>query len=380
MRAIPFTPALFCRLSLTLLFAVQLFSTLQADEIISGASHKACEIWRITPENIVLIGEDTQGSVYVMKKGDQLSFDLGPERPFGPRLKNGAYQRPDPNAPKPEPLGRIGRVLDVNEKSYLVRITKYEKEIFSGLDDEDKPWSIPMKELKVLTLFPVTQPTRELKMDYARQKPDYCGEAAIQMATNYLGATVDQDSANKIAGLHGQRGMYGGEMMKAVTKLNLVAAPAVYNYSVRDEKLDYGLDLGRVLRALDHHRPVIVGIWYDPDKKQNETLWAFDHFVLVVGYDLKKQTLVIQDPGGRQDWNLSFEDFMKHRTNKHKILFSIEFPPTREWTAGGKRFEAEYRGRDGAQVILKSAHRPEFSMPFADLSKDDQDFVERAGP
>jgi hypothetical protein len=368
-------------LSLTLLFA-QLIP-LQADEIVSGNNRRSCEIWRITPENVVLIGEDSQGSVYVLKKGDTLNFELGPEREKGARLKNGPNgQVLNPGAalkPDEKPIGRIARVIDKDEKSYLVRVTQYENSVFSGTDDENKPWSLPMQDLKVLTLFPVTQQSRELKMEYSKQKPDFCGEAAIEMATNYLGYTVDQDQANKLAGLRGQRGMYGGEMVRAVAKLNLVQAPNTLSFSVRDEKLDYALDLGRLLKSLDKHRPVLLGFWADPDQKQNEAKWAFDHFVLAVGYDLKKQTVLIQDPGNRPNWNLSFEDFLKHRTNKHKILFSVEFPAVREWVIGGKKTEAEYLRREGAQVILKPTRRAEFPVNFTDLSKEDQEFVERAG-
>ena len=353
-------------------FAFQ-FVQANADEIISGAVRRTCEIWRITPENIVLIGEDSQGQVSILKKTDRLAFDLGPERPLPVTPNN-------PNAPKPEPQGRIARVIDKDEHSMLVRVTSYADGIFSGIDDEEKPWSKALKDLKLVSLFPVSAPSREMKIEFVKQLPDYCGEACIQMATEFLGQPVAQERVNKLAGLHGQRGVYSNELVGTLSKLGLEQTPASSTFFVRDEHLDYGLDLGRVLKALDRHRPVLLGLWADPDHKTNEDRWAFDHFVLAVGYDLKRQTLIIQDPGGRPGWNLAFEDFITHRTNKRRMLFSIEFPSSREWNVNGRHFAAEYHGRDGADVILKPDRKPETAVKYADLSKDDQEFVERAGP
>jgi hypothetical protein len=87
------------------------------------------------------------------------------------------------------------------------------------------------------------------------------------------------------------------------------------------------LDRMRLLRALERRRPVLLGVWFDPQKKNNEGTWNFDHFVLLTGYDLEKEQFLVHDPGREAYHAVSFAGLTEQRRNQAGGAYGVEFKP-----------------------------------------------------
>ncbi len=172
--------------------------------------------------------------------------------------------------------------------------------------------------------FPAGQKRKVLEVPYVAQKPDFCGEACIEMATGYRGKRISQDAVNDAAKLRDKRGVHADELEKVIKKLGL---PTRGLFLVKSRKPEaFGEDVSRLVGAIDRGNPVILGVWSDPSEKQNPDIWAFDHFVLLVGYDLRKRELILHDPVGDSSWRVPFADFVKLRKNRFHSFYSIELP------------------------------------------------------
>jgi hypothetical protein len=232
-----------------------------------------------------------------------------------------------------------------------------------------------LDDLRELALYPVTRPARLLPVSWVKQKPDFCGEACLEMVTSFLGESVTQDKVNEHAGLAGRRGVYGSELVAVVDRTLKLKTAGRDGRGCRTA-LDAFRDRLLLLQALEASRPVLLGVWADPAHKHNEEQWAFDHFVLLVGYDLRKGAFLIHDPGrgASQEW--TFTDFTKHRTNRFGGLFQMEFLPVRNWTVGGKKLRAELLAAEKDSVTLKPEIGETQKVAAKDLGEEDRRFLE----
>jgi len=222
--------------------------------------------------------------------------------------------------------GRPAQLVHADGKSVLIVATAWQNRALQGIDTSGRPHNAKLAELREALLYPVGALQLKLPVEFVKQKPDYCGEACLEMVTAYLGHRVTQDQINGAAGLQGRRGMHGTELEQVLAGLKLATErPHGFANKTAEDQL---LDRMRLLRALERRRPMLLGVWFDPQKKQNEESWNFDHFVLLTGYDLEKERFLIHDPGREAYHAVSFGAFTERRTNRSGGAYGIEFKPS----------------------------------------------------
>ncbi len=188
---------------------------------------------------------------------------------------------------------------------------------------KDTKIGIALSQISAVTFFPVAAATKKLPVPYIKQLPDYCGEASVAMASAYFGKKLDQKKINQVCGVKVNRGAYSRELESGIKKLGF-KTKSPYWYPNKTE-LDFYADRNRLLQAIADNHPILLGFWANYTDKTNENSWAFDHFVLLVGYDLTKDSFIIHDPARKKFWTLSFSEFRKHRETKFHTFFEVEF-------------------------------------------------------
>jgi hypothetical protein len=332
-------------LLLPLTFVVAL--TFAADEIIlpSGTVSKGWII-QISPQSIFAIADGGRKNLPLQST---LKFDL---------------------AAQP----RIVYLLTKKDEKVLISLNAWTNLQIQGETAEGKAWTCTPADVKAAVFYPCSRFARTLPVTHVKQKPDYCGEACVEMVSEYLARKVTQDDVNKAGGLDGKRGVYAEELEKAILQLKLKTAPvsAGFEYKTPEDML---LDFWQLVRDIDRNKPVLLGFWANPDKKSEK--FNFDHFVLLVGYDLTKQSMIIHDPAGEASWSILFAKFQRHRQTKTSMAYHIEFPFSRRWTLrDGKKIDSEGMELAGEQLKLKVGQNFE-SVPIANLSDEDQAFLKK---
>ena len=220
--------------------------------------------------------------------------------------------------------GRVAWIADDRKRRVCASVSRWGNGAFRGkaLTGDSKDTALPAPVSAVI--YPVPEPAKKLKVTHVAQKPDYCGEACVEMVTTFLGKRVSQDRVNKLAGLGGKRGVYASELERVIAQLKLKTAKR-RSWPGRSNE-DFILDRIRLTQAIERNHPVLLGIWYDCRNKTNADIWAFDHFVLLVGYDLKKRCFLIHDPARAKACSqVSFDEFAKHRRTGSGQVYGIEF-------------------------------------------------------
>jgi hypothetical protein len=127
---------------------------------------------------------------------------------------------------------------------------------------------------------------------HVKQRPDFCGEACVQMWAEHVGMHYDQDDVFDETGLDPAlgRGAYTPDLVKAVKRLGF-APPSVYTL-VDAAHPQPGLD--RELAAL--HADLKKGVPSIVCMHYNDQPHTTEHFRLIIGYDAKKDEVVYQEP------------------------------------------------------------------------------------
>lgn len=192
---------------------------------------------------------------------------------------------------------------------------------YTGFNNQKS--AIIISQLPQIKFFPVSEVSKKLSVPFFKQLPDYCGEACLAMAAAYFGKKIDQKKINIACGVKEKRGAYSRELELGIKNLGLKTKGA-YWYSNKTD-YDFYADRNRLLQSISQNHPVLVGFWSDYNDKTNENIWAFDHFVLLVGYDLTKGIFLIHDPTRKKYRKLTFVEFRKHRENQFQTFFTVEF-------------------------------------------------------
>ncbi len=127
---------------------------------------------------------------------------------------------------------------------------------------------------------------------HVRQRPDFCGEACVEMWLRKLGYKIDQDDVFNVSGLDPERGRgcYTAEMVRALTNLGFKPGDVWYRYDTAKaaEQLETQWQLlhADLLKGI----PSIVCMHYDDTPRTTE------HFRLVLGYDAVKDDVIMHDP------------------------------------------------------------------------------------
>jgi hypothetical protein len=127
---------------------------------------------------------------------------------------------------------------------------------------------------------------------HVTQKPDFCGEACVEMALAKLGRRATQDEVFDASGLDPElgRGVYTAELVTAVKRLGLDPGPVWY--ALGDGPL--GDELSTRFDALhaDLARGVLSIVCMHYDGRPG----ASEHFRLVTGYDAARDEVIYNEP------------------------------------------------------------------------------------
>ena len=262
-------------------------------------------ILRIRPDAILILADDGKTRTAALETVQRFAIDLA----AGPRCV---------------------RVVDRDGRRRLVSVTECAERRLSGTDTEGNPVAFGSRDIREAIVYPVARPRHVLDIPYVRQKPDFCGEACVEMVSTFLGKPVAQDTVNELGGLDGKRGCYAQELIAALRKTDLQVVSEESWPGVTDD--DFLAERIRLLSCLRDNHPVLLGVsgHYQPEPKAA----TFDHMVLLVGYDLVGERFVIHDPGRWPQWEISFPAFVHHRKNTSGQLCQVEFGLFRTWKTG----------------------------------------------
>ncbi|MFZ5438556.1 MAG: C39 family peptidase [Myxococcota bacterium] len=182
----------------------------------------------------------------------------------------------------------------------------------------------------LLTLVLAAAPLETVVLDgfpFVQQKPDFCGEADVEMALRRLGRDVTQDDVFNLSGLDplAGRGVWADELRDAVRALGL--EPGQVWYRVEPAKAAQQVDAQwRALHAdLLAGHPSIVCMHFDGSPSTTE------HFRLVTGYDARTDEVVYQEPAERDGAN--------RRMRRDAFLALWPFKKKDRWTVIRLRLE-----------------------------------------
>jgi hypothetical protein len=269
---------------------------------------------------------------------------------------------------------RCAQLTSMDGKSSFLVVSSFENLHFAGKDTGGKPVALPLADTREAVLYPVTKPLHILDVPYVRQKPDYCGEACIEMLSTFLGRPVSQDKVNELSGLGGKRGCHAEELVSVIKKLDLKIASEDSWPGVTEE--DFFVERMRLLACLRRNHPVLLGV--SGHYQARPVAASFDHIVLLIGYDLVSGRFIIHDPGRWQNWEISFASFIKHRQNNSRVLCQIEFGLFRNWkTRDGEEIPAELLELNDQGIRLKPAKGGPVTLSMDKLDPSSSDFITR---
>ncbi len=125
---------------------------------------------------------------------------------------------------------------------------------------------------------------------HVRQKPDFCGEACIEMWLRKLGHTITQDDVFNVAKLDPAlgRGCYAKELTTAARALGFNVGKVWY--PIRKNTWDIDQQFAALMSDAALDIPSIVCMKYNVDPKST------DHFRLIIGFDAKTSEVIYHEP------------------------------------------------------------------------------------
>lgn len=191
---------------------------------------------------------------------------------------------------------------------------------------------------------------------HVQQKPDFCGEACVEMYLRKLGRTMDQDFVFDQSGLDPAigRGCYTRELIKALSTIGFRVGDVFFTVSKKQAETEMQAQFRALYDDLERGIPSIVCTHYDD--RPNTT----EHFRLVLGYDAATDEVIYHEPaiknGGYR--RMSRESFLE--------LWPLKYREDR-WTVIRLRLDAgrlvpgtasrSFTNADYAQHILKLKKR-----------------------
>src|SRR4051812_7440351 len=127
---------------------------------------------------------------------------------------------------------------------------------------------------------------------HVKQRPDFCGEACVEMVLRKLGKKGDQNYVFKMSGLDPAegRGCYSADLLRALKRIGF--KPGEVFFSIDAAHADDQIEAQWKLLHADLVRgiPSIVCMHYDSSPKTTE------HMRLVVGYQAAADEVIYLDP------------------------------------------------------------------------------------
>ena len=126
---------------------------------------------------------------------------------------------------------------------------------------------------------------------HVKQKPDFCGEACVEMYLRKLGHKFDQDDVFDQSQLDPAkgRGCYTADLKRAMQKIGFNIGSVFYSVAAKSDK-QIAAQFDAMCADLKKGVPSIVCTHYDDSPGTTE------HFRLVLGYDAKTNEVIYHEP------------------------------------------------------------------------------------
>jgi hypothetical protein len=218
---------------------------------------------------------------------------------------------------------------------------------------------------------------------HVRQKPDFCGEACVEMVLRKLGKTYDQDYVFDASGLDPLlgRGCYTRELTKAAKAIGFDVGKGGAKVRVDRLKGDMETQWAALHADLVRGVPSIICTRYDAQPNTTE------HFRLILGYDARTDEVLYHEPAAdrgaylrmaRRDvlslWPLKYGE-------KEWTVIRLKLKPGRLDT---RRVQPGFTDADYAQHIMQLKKRlphKDFTIllqkPFVVVGDDRPELVKR---
>jgi hypothetical protein len=218
----------------------------------------------------------------------------------------------------------------------------------------------PAEASAAVTAAPATAAYTDVLIEgvpHVRQKPDFCGEACVEMVLRKHRLQIDQDEVFNRSGVDpaSGRGCFAPDLVRAVRAVGF--DPGAVWKQVATKRADTELEaLWKELHEdLVAGVPSIVCMRYDARPKTSE------HFRLVLGYDAKKDEVIYHEPA---------VDKASYRRMKRALfldLWPLKYSPDR-WTVIRLRL-------DGSK-LPKSTPKPRFASGKSESRFSRADFAQ----
>lgn len=191
---------------------------------------------------------------------------------------------------------------------------------------------------------------------HVKQRPDFCGEACVEMALRRLGHAVTQDQVFGVTGVdpHLGRGAVTREMAAALRRLGFDPG-GVWSW-IASNGAEHRRGLDRHFAAL--HADLGAGIPSILCTRFDESPGTTEHFRLVIGYDPKRDELIYHDPALDAGASLRmkrarlYKLWPLHYRAKQDLLIRMPLRPGAKLTLP-KRASAPFAAADYAQRVMK---------------------------
>jgi hypothetical protein len=144
---------------------------------------------------------------------------------------------------------------------------------------------------------------------HVRQKPDFCGEACVEMAGSYFGHRWDQDRVFDLAGIDPAlgRGAVTRDMVRVLGRLGFDVGDVWHTVDASSPGPGLEAELEALHRDLERGVPTIVCTHF------SDAPGASEHFRLVVGYDASTDEIVYEEPAedDGQDRRMSRSELLR---------------------------------------------------------------------
>jgi hypothetical protein len=129
---------------------------------------------------------------------------------------------------------------------------------------------------------------------HVQQKPDFCGEACVEMWLKHLGHAGDQDWVFDQSGLDPllARGLWSRDLSKALTRIGFDPGPGWYDVEADDTRA-----LASGFAAL--HADLARGVPSIVCMHSHDGPDATEHFRLILGYDATTDEVVFHEPAAK---------------------------------------------------------------------------------
>jgi Peptidase_C39 like family len=173
----------------------------------------------------------------------------------------------------------------------------------------------------LLPLLLAALPSVQLEgFPFVQQKPDFCGEADVEMALRRLGRSVTQDDVFNASGLDPLkgRGVWADDLGASMRALGLEPGQTWYRVNPAKASQEVDAQFAALHADLRAGTPSIVCMHYDASPGTTE------HFRLITGYDSVKDEVIYQEPAE--------PDGANRRMKRTDFLALWPFKKVEKWT------------------------------------------------